>query len=281
MGARRITIFDCEGSERLPGKKVSAADITDPAVARVRTQTSELLRFYSDIFSRNSIDDEGCDVSSSVHYSRGYCNAAWNGQRMIYGDGDGYLFTEFTTSSDFIGHELAHGVTEYAAGIGYKDEYGALNESLSDVFGSIFRQWLNGETSVTAAWKIGPDLIAPAGQALGWLCIRDMADPASAHCVAPQVSNYAQYIPGGDPHDNSGIPNYAFYRAAMAVGGHVWETVGKAWYATLVSGDVRERPSFTQFADSTVREARRLFPHADVANKIAMGWEAAGISLGR
>ena len=60
---------------------------------------------------------------------------------MVFGDGDGVLFTDFTGSLDVIAHELTHGVTEFTAGLEYHDQSGALNESMSDVFGSLVKQW--------------------------------------------------------------------------------------------------------------------------------------------
>ena len=66
---------------------------------------------------------------------------------MVFGDGDGELFHRFTMSLDVIGHELTHGVTEDEAGLEYQGQSGALNESLSDVFGSLVKQHTLGQTA--------------------------------------------------------------------------------------------------------------------------------------
>lgn len=271
-------MFDCGGTETLPGSQVDIAHSVDDCVQRVAAATAKLVVFFKQVFGRNSIDNKGCDIRSSVHYSRGYCNAAWSGGRMIYGDGDGYLFTDFTRSLDFIGHELMHGVTESARGLGYTREPGALNESVSDVFGSLFRQWTNGETSDSATWQIGADLIAPQGHAHGWACIRDMAEPQSSHCVSPQTWHYSQYVPGGEPHENSGIPNFVFYHAATAFGGHAWEVLGQVWYQTLCSRRIGSAPSFLVFANETLRQARQLFPSETQLPKIIVeAWATSGV----
>src|SRR5947208_915089 len=68
-------------------------------------------------------------------------NAMWNGRQMVYGDGDGRLFRRFTASLDVIGHELTHGVTQYAAALGYSSQAGALNEHISDAFGIMVKQF--------------------------------------------------------------------------------------------------------------------------------------------
>ena len=72
---------------------------------------------------------------------------------MVYGDGDEdlseseRLFNRFTCSVDIIGHELTHAVTEYEARLVYRDQSGALNESISDVFGSVVKQRVTGQVA--------------------------------------------------------------------------------------------------------------------------------------
>ena len=114
-------------------------------------------------------------LDSSVHYSQNFDNALWNGNQMIYGDGDGEIFGRFTTAVDVIGHELTHGVTQFEAGLEYHGQSGALNESISDVFGSLVKQHVNNQTAAQADWLIGVGLFKPGvvGQA-----IRSMKAPA-------------------------------------------------------------------------------------------------------
>jgi len=278
--SRKVRIWDCEGTDTLPGHRVDIATSTDPCVQRVNDTSTSLLAFLSSVFGRNSIDNRGCPVDSSIHYSRGLCNASWSDGRMVFGDGDGYLFTDFTRSIDFIGHEIVHGVTEHESGLGYEDEYGALNESASDVLGSVFRQWARGETADQASWQIGADLITPQGQALGWQCIRDLANPGSTHSISPQASNYAQYVPHGDVHFNSGIPNFAFHAAAKAVGGKTWECTGLVWYRALCSPAVGPHCTFAEFARATLDEARRSFPASkDLPAVLRQAWGSAGVPV--
>ena len=82
-----------------------------------------------------------------MHYGQNYDNAFWDGARMVFGDGDGELFERFTISVDVIGHELTHGVTEHEAKLEYHGQSGALNESVSDVFGSLVKQRALGQTA--------------------------------------------------------------------------------------------------------------------------------------
>jgi Zn-dependent metalloprotease len=210
-----ITIYDCKNTRSLPGAPVSnPARSTDNTAKRAFEATRGVVDFYRQCFDRNSVDDAGMTLMSSVHYGVRYDNAFWNGAQMTYGDGDGQVFLDFTKADDVIAHELTHGVTQFTAGLDYSDEPGALNESVSDVFGAMFYQWRRKQTVAQADWLVGADLIGPVAAAKGYTCLRDMAQPGSRHCLSAQPSHYRDYIPDGDPHDNSGIPNHAFYLAA-------------------------------------------------------------------
>ncbi|HEY1404243.1 MAG TPA: M4 family metallopeptidase, partial [Pyrinomonadaceae bacterium] len=107
-------------------------------------------------------------ISSKVHYSTGYNNAFWNGNSMTYGDGNGSSFSPLVTL-DICGHEMTHGITDRTARLTYSGESGALNESMSDVFGAMVERSAQGQTSNT--WKIGEQCYTPgvAGDALRYM----------------------------------------------------------------------------------------------------------------
>ena len=109
-----ITMYDCKHTQSLPGTPVgSPAKSKDATVKRAFTETGLVVEFYQKVFGRNSIDNGGMTLMSSVHYGKSFNNAQWNGSQMLYGDGDGKLFVDFTRGNDVIGHELTHGVTQY------------------------------------------------------------------------------------------------------------------------------------------------------------------------
>src|SRR5678816_1031186 len=105
---------------------------------------------------------------SSIHYGVRYNNAFWNGSQMTYGDGDGSIFLDFSNANDVIGHELTHGVTQYSLQLNYTNDAGGLNESLSDCFGSMFRQWEENQTVKQADWLIGKDIMGPSAIESGY-----------------------------------------------------------------------------------------------------------------
>jgi len=225
-GTKHRTIYDAKTTQNLPGTEVldeGGQASGDKAVQEAYEYSGNTYDFYSKIFNRNSVDDHGLTLKSTVHFDQNYDNAFWNGQQMIYGDGQ--YFQSFTVCLDVVAHELTHGVTQNEAQLVYSGQSGALNESISDVFGSLVKQWSKNQTADQADWLIGAGLFTSAvyGQAL-----RSMANPGTAYDDPaigkdPQPSDMSGYVDttddNGGVHINSGIPNRAFYLASMSLGG--------------------------------------------------------------
>lgn len=275
--APTISVYDCKHSQTLPGSPISNPG-KDPVAKNVFDETTALAKFYSTIFNRNSVDGAGGTLLSSIHYGVKYNNAFWNGSQMTYGDGDGSIFIDFSRGNDVIGHELTHGVTQHSLQLNYANEPGGLNESLSDCFGSMFRQWQANQTVAAADWLIGKDIMGPAALAKGYTCLRDMKDPAAKHCLAPQPTKYSQYQTGMDPHYSSGIPNLAFYTACNGIGGKSWEKAGQIWYQSLTGFGPSPNMTMKEFADRTRTVAAQLFPaDPNVAKAVDDGWKLVGL----
>ncbi len=283
---KQRTVYDAQHGSQLPGAKARGEGDppgTDVAVNEAYDGAGATYDLYRQAFGRDSIDDRGMPLVSTVHYRRDYDNAFWDGSQMVYGDGDGKIFERFTKSVDVIGHELTHGVTQYEANLDYADQPGALNESFSDVFGSLVKQWALGQAAEQADWLIGAGLFTAAvkGEAL-----RSMAAPGTAYDDPligkdPQPADMAHYLEttddNGGVHINSGIPNRAFCLAAVAIGGFAWEKAGRVWYVTLRD---RLRPSsdFKAAANLTIAVARELFGARGAAAKaVAAAWAEVGV----
>ena len=274
-----ILVDNCANGTTLPGTPVSNPGTSaDGTAKRAFVETSKVAEFYQTVFGRNSVNNAGMNLMSSIHYSVNYNNAFWNGNQMTYGDGDGNIFVDFTKSNDVIGHELTHGVTQFSAQLAYSNQAGGLNESMSDVFGSMFRQWRANQNVTNADWLIGKDIMGPGAIARGFTCLRDMSNPAAAHCLSPQPTKFSQYHDGMDPHESSGIPNFAFYKAAIAIGGKSWEKAGKIWYQALTGFAPNPNMKMSVFAKRTRTLAISLFP-AEPAVKTAVdkAWTAVGL----
>lgn len=285
-----VTVYNCNHTHTLPGSPVpNPGHAADPVAQGAFTEATAVAQFYQQVFNRNSIDNAGMTILSSIHYGVKYNNAGWNGTEMLYGDGDGEIFVDFTGGNDVIGHELTHGVTQYTLQLAYVDEPGGLNESVSDVFGSMFRQWQANQDVNAADWLIGSNIIGPAARAKGFTCLRDMTNPAATHCLAPQPTHFSQYHPGMDPHFSSGIPNLAFYTFAKALGdprfpnrqpayANSWQTAGQIWYYAMTNGGASPRMSMHQFANRTHAAALHLYPNVPaIDNALRSAWTAVGV----
>jgi Zn-dependent metalloprotease len=241
--------------------------------------------FYKQVFDRKSIDSRGMRLDSTVHYGEDYNNAFWNGTQMVYGDGDGEVFQRFTKCIDVVGHELTHGVTQYEAALEYEGQAGALNESFSDVFGSLVKQYTLRQTVDKADWLIGSELFAR--QVKGF-ALRSMKDPGTAYDDPtigkdPQPGHMKDYVrtssDNGGVHINSGIPNRAFFLTAMELGGYAWEKAGKIWYITL-RDRLRERSDFKSAANLTFEVAGSLYGRkSKEQNAVKNAWNLVGIKI--
>jgi Zn-dependent metalloprotease len=282
------TIKDAKHREELPGETVRAegASVTGDASADTAYDwLGVTFEFYDKSYGRNSIDGAGLPMISTVHYGEKYDNAFWNGDQMVYGDGDGTLFNDFTRPLDVTGHELTHGVTQYTAGLEYFGQSGALNESMSDVFGSLIKQYYKSQTADEADWLIGEGLLA-AG--VHGVALRSMKAPGTAYDdpqlgTDPQPAHMDHFVrtsrDNGGVHINSGIPNHAFYLAAAEIGGHAWEKAGKVWYDTLTGGSLASDADFASFAAATAATATKLFGAGSAElTAVRNAWTGVGVS---
>ena len=283
------TIYSARNEETLPGSIVRSEQdgpSGDPAIDEAFDGLGRTLDFYWSNFERNSIDDEGLPLDATVHYGDQYDNAFWDGSRMVFGDGDGELFNRFTIAVDVIGHELTHGVTEDEAGLIYAHQAGALNESLSDVFGSLIKQSEPGklQTAEEADWLIGAGLLASGVQGVA---LRSMKEPGTAYDDPvlgkdPQPEHMNHYAhtqrDNGGVHINSGIPNRAFYLAAKEIGGYAWEKAGRIWYETLRDSHLRQNTGFSRFARLTIDVAGRLYGSSSEEKRaVTSAWTEVGV----
>src|SRR5436305_11306478 len=195
---------------------------------------------------------------------------------MFFGDGDGQALTQTTAGIDVIGHELTHGVTQHEANLVYSGQSGALNESISDVFGIQVKQKALKQDVESSDWLIGADVVGPLLQP----ALRSMKEPGSAHQHDDQPSTMEGYVDGGDVHTNSGIPNRAFYVVASELGGNSWDAAGPIWYEALRDERLRSDASFRDFALVTLSQARQRFgAESKELQAVQAGWEAVKLPL--
>ena len=295
VGGKERIVYDAKNGSNLPGtivRREGDGPTGDVAVNEAYDGSGLTYDLFSNEYQRNSIDGNGMRLDSTVHYRTGYDNAFWDGEQMVYGDGDEdmpddeRLFNRFTIAIDIIGHELTHGVTQFEAKLQYFQQPGALNESMSDVFGSLVKQYQSQQIASEADWIIGEGLFTSNVNGVG---IRSMKAPGTAYDDPvlgkdPQPAHMRDYVntisDNGGVHINSGIPNHAFYVTALELGGFAWERAGQIWYVTL-KDKLTATSRFQDCANLTYQVAGELYGAGSIEQQaVKKGWDAVGLTVG-
>jgi Thermolysin metallopeptidase, alpha-helical domain/Thermolysin metallopeptidase, catalytic domain len=283
-GEDAIAVYTAGNGSDLPGQVVRVSgdpESGDVSVDEAYAGVDGTLALFREVYSRESYDGRGAPVVATVHYERNYDNAFWDGRQLVFGDGDGTVFGRFTKPVDVLGHEFTHAVTQFTANLTYQGQSGALNESVSDVFGSCLKQRLLGQSADQADWLIGAGIFLPAVQGKA---LRSMSEPGTAYDddvigKDPQVGSMVDYVDtqddNGGVHLNSGIPNRAFYLAATGIGGSSWDGAGRIWYAALTSG-IGADTDFAAFAAATITAAEAVSSAA--ADAVRGAWDEVGVT---
>ena len=255
--------------------------IGDPAINDAHGFTEETLDMMRDWYGYDSIDDNGMKIVSRVHFGVDFGNAFWDGERMTYGDGIPGLLYPLSGAIDVVAHEINHGFTEKHSNLAMKVQSGGLNESFSDVAGTIAEFY---RLSSAANFEIGEDVVAWDGAA------RFMCDPPADGASLDHLSQYEEgwYIgnrqmSGTDVHHSSGIGNKAFCLsvARYRVNNRTNTTdavlmVGRVWYLANASYWT-SGASFTQGCQGTVDAARSLGYFPDDVVAIHQSWADVGV----
>ncbi|WP_338864846.1 M4 family metallopeptidase [Myxococcus stipitatus] len=182
---------------------------TDPVVNTNYNHLGTVYNCYRDLFGRDSFDNSGSAITSTVHYGVSLVNAFWNGTQLVYGDGDGVTASNLANSLDLTAHELTHAVTTYTSNLSYSGQPGGLNESMSDIFGAVCQWYGDSRVVSNRTWMIGDDVWTPSipNDALRYMA-NPKQDGASLDC-------FNDYSSGTSVHFSSGISNLAFYLLAQ------------------------------------------------------------------
>ncbi len=281
--AENRTIFTADNTKKLPGTLVreEGGHITsDTTVNQAYNNAGVCYDFYLKTFNRDSWDGKGGDMISTVHYDKNYNNAFWNGEQMVYGDGDGVTFTDFAGDTSVVCHELTHAVVQSTANLRYFRDSGALNEGWADAMGVSAVRFIDGGETYTR-WMVGHHCYL-AGQAL-----RFMNNPPldnSSYDWYP--TRYTGFIDNGGVHWNSGIANLAFVLLTeggthpqqlsnIYVNGIGWDNSQKVWYNALFY--MTETTDFSGARAATETAASTLFTNQQAVASTTACWEAVGV----
>jgi len=254
-----IRIYDAGGRKAIPGTLVTGALADALAVSGYSGDAAALL-------------GETVFPDGVVRYGSGYCNAFFNGSYLVFGEGDGKVFGNFTASRDIFAHEYGHALVSLGPKLAYAGDPGALNEHLADVFGICVQQWAKKDVT---DWRIGQEILLD-----GVSAVRDMLHPGTAYDNAvmgkdPQPGHMDQYrkIRGdnGGVHINSGIPNRAFATLCQITGEPSWGRPLAAWRRAMQ--DLKPSSGFKAFAQATWRHSGGMNP------AVRDAWKTVGITL--
>ena len=199
------------------------------------------LAYYQQMFQRDGIDGNKRKTYSRVHYGRRYENAFWSNSCFCMTYGDGATTFQPLVSLDVAGHEMSHGVMSTEANLTYSGESGGLNESNSDIFGTLVEWSVNTPNDPPDYW-IGERIYKSnwsSGTFVQTKALRYMDDPAkdgsSPACYYSGIGNL-------NVHYSSGPNNYMFYLLAeggtSTCNGNVVPGIGKdkaarIWYKAI------------------------------------------------
>lgn len=249
------------------------------AAVDAHTYAGVVFDYYKTTHARNAINGKGAAMLSTAHFGQNYDNAGWDGTGMLYGDG-GTVFRPLSAGLDVVAHEFTHGVTENESDLTYEGQSGALNESVSDIFGCFIEHV--AKPDATKNWILG-EAIAKNG------AIRNMTNPAAGKQPAHMTKFVNTQQDNGGVHINSGIPNNAAYLMTMGGKNPVsgvevafgigWEKSEKLWYRIntqyLISSS-----NFAQAAAASAQAAKDVGLTENEQNIVACAWKAVGVTSG-
>ncbi len=277
-------VYSADNGTTTPGtlkRSEGQAAIGDAHVDMNYEQLGATYACYRTLFARDSYDNAGATLVSTVHYGTSYVNAYWDGTQMVYGDGNGVDSIELGKDLDVTVHELTHAVTDTESDLIYSGESGGLNESLSDIFAGVCESWTRNWSTDADVFKIGEDVWTPrtAGDAL-----RYMADPAQD---GHSLDFYGDYASGTDVHYSSGISNLVFAllskggthprgKTSVSVAAIGPEKAGRIFYKANTDLFTTST-TFEQAKTYTVQAAQALGYDAATVQAVSDAWLAVGV----
>lgn len=239
--------------------------------------------YLNEILGWTGIDGDSMKLVNAVHFGENVVNAFWNGNWCTLGDGDGGSNWTPLTSLDVVGHEFAHGVTQNTANLIYSMEYGALNESFSDIFGTAIEFYAD---PATGDYYIGEDFNLTGNG------FRSMANPNIFDHPDTYYGTYWAPLGGGDNggvHTNSGVQNFWWYLLSEGGTGtndnnfdYSVEGLGRDTATIIAFRNLRyyltEMSEFIDARHGSVRAAEDLYGNCSYeAQQTTKAWRAVGV----
>ncbi|MCE9670401.1 M4 family metallopeptidase [Myxococcus stipitatus] len=277
-------VYSANNGSTTPGtlkRSEGQAPTGDAHVDQNYDQLGNTYNCYKTLFNRDSYDNAGATLVSTVHYGSNYVNAYWDGEQMVYGDGNGVDSIELGKDLDVTVHELTHAVTDTESDLIYSGESGGLNESLSDIFSGVCESWTRNWATDADVFMVGEDIWTPA---IPNDALRYMDDPAKDDA---SLDFYGDYSPGVDVHYSSGISNLVFAllskggshprgKTTLNVAAIGPEKAGRIFYKA--NTDLfTPSTTFEQAKAYTIQAAQELGYDAATVQAVTDAWLAVGV----
>ncbi|MGZ4508539.1 MAG: M4 family metallopeptidase [Blastococcus sp.] len=286
-GRPKRLILDALHSTSLTGlavvRREGEPDCGDPAADEAYDALGVSYDFFYGVLGLDSYDGKGAELRGVVHYGTNYQNVFWNGQQLVYGDGDDEIFRRFTYALDATARDVMLAAMQHIRPLEFRGQPGALLTSIADVFGVLVKQFRREESVERADWLLGAEMFHPRPGIRG---LRSLAEPGTAFDddllgKDRQPAHMRDFVrlpntpenDNGGVHVNCGIPNRAFYLAAAAIGGYAWEGAGRIWFQAVRDPKLTERSGFQSFAGATVRAA------GEHEEEVRAAWHEVGVSV--
>ncbi|MDP1880238.1 MAG: M4 family metallopeptidase [Parachlamydiaceae bacterium] len=286
-----ISVFNAKNKSKLPGTLIyqlnPKVDKNNIIGKQAFDNVLEVLKFWSTELNLRSYDNKNAPIKAVIHYLNKYANAYWDGEEIVFGDGD-EIFGPFVNWEDIIGHELGHALI--GDDLIYEGETGALNESFADIIGAMVNMYANKIKGKDYHWLVGKDIIriqvkikGPNGEKTyhyNTYALRSFKAPGTAFpylkelgCKDTQPAVYSQIdqsdiSDNNGVHDKSGIPNHVFWLIADQFGE---EKAFLFWYDILKNVNTNNRIQFAELANLQIETARARKLH-DLADALTIAW---------
>lgn len=247
------------------------AEATEAGAVDAHWAAGQVYDYFKNRHGRDSLDGRGMSVHSLVGVTDGgqpYVNAFWDGQKMVYGNGD-EEYRPLSAGLDVVGHEMTHGVIDHSADLVYAGQSGAMNEAFADYFGNAV------ETDVYGVAPDDPDAgllgerlcrTRPAGEC----AIRDMND---GRTTAKSFLGVGFGTDNGGVHLNSTIFSGALWDVREDLGAELADRImykALTEYLTPLDG-------FTEGRDAVLAAAKDLGVAGQDLTAVRRAFNAHGI----
>jgi Zn-dependent metalloprotease len=275
--AKRLT-HTCDHKTNLPGRLLLKDEgmVTTNAEATVAHKWVTVINdFFLTQFGRNSLDNKGMDLISSVNYDKDYNNAFWNNSQFVFGDGDGKFFIPLCGDLSVVAHEATHGLVTNTCNLVYWGQSGALNESYADKFGIAIKHYYKRHLDPReAVWLIGDEIIGPEFPGMALRSFKN----EKAYKNDSQPKNMKNYYRGFSDHQgvhiNSGVPNHCFYLICLKLNEPSFGKPLQIAYRAL--SKLGKWSNFKDAKKAEIESARELYGDG-IANLVKSCWEEVGV----